>query len=166
MAAAPAASGNAGQLVQKFLVHGMMGLAVGLGICGLTTVNSDVDQRYPDRSSLEILKQYSMELFDTFIALSALREKNPQSFAVMQKGLVRLLTIELYFEKVALKRTDWPRVASSYAYDVQQSCAALAEFVRPSGATKKQLDCIVKVAKDAAHNIDVEASRMYLYGDH
>ena len=146
--------------IGTFALYGGAGLAAGLGVCGLTMVDSALEKRYSDRDPLEILKQYDMELFDIFIRLTHLREKHRKSFAAMQKSLVRLLTLELHFDRLAPKRTDWPRVASGYMYDVERSCAKLAEF-----GSKEDLDRIVKVAKDIAHNIDIGWSDKYLHSD-
>jgi hypothetical protein len=146
--------------IGKFALFGGTGMAVGLGVCGLTMVDSALERKYSDKDPLEILKQYDMELFDTFLKLTPMREKDPRTFATMQKSLVRLLTLELHFDRVASKRTDWPRVASSYVYDVERACETLARL-----GSKDELDRIVKVAKDIAHNVDLSWSDKYLHPD-
>jgi|688.fasta_scaffold1149209_2 hypothetical protein len=149
------------QTVVKFAVYGAAGLAVGLGACALTTVDSEVARTNAERDSLEILKQYDPELYDVFVEVADLEEHCRRDFGIMKKSLVRLLTLELHFDKFLHMRTDWPRVASSYTYDVEQACAALSEYGK-----KEQLDRIVKVGQDIAHNIHVESSRRYLSADH
>jgi hypothetical protein len=154
--------------VATFTIIGLLG---GLALGGVNVMNDElVTQTKKQNNALKILEDYDPQLLQIVLTLSAMQDKHPVEFLSMHRSLVRLLTLEMYFDDIikSRPRTDWPLTASKYHGDIDEQCEVLAEYVddyKDSETMEKHLEAIKTLAKDLSHNVYIASKRYFLSND-
>lgn len=140
----------------KVIGYGITGLLAGLGFGAIASMNGSLEsETRKQHSSLQILEDYDSELLKMFLDLSVMQDRHGDNFAKLHRSLVRLLTLELYFDELP-RRDDWPRTASAYAGEIVKRSDRLLEFVDDYDDGEQladYLDKIKNLSADVVHNV-------------